>query len=101
MAQVLVNRIDLGLSLPDAVAAPRATQRNTAATLAEAAFIEAYADDLAPYGQVLTPAGAPGTSASEIGAVAAIEVTPDGLITAAAEPVRRGGGTGLVVRPAP
>ena len=38
--------------------------------------------------------------AAEIGAVAAIEVDADGLMTAAAEPVRRGGGTGLVVDPA-
>ncbi|WP_395245190.1 gamma-glutamyltransferase [Agromyces sp. MMS24-K17] len=100
VAQVLLNRIDLGMPLPEAVAAPRATQRNGATTLAEQAFIDAYADDLAPYGQALTVAGAPGTSAAQIGAVAAIEVAPDGTMTAAAEPVRRGGGTGLVVDPA-
>jgi gamma-glutamyltranspeptidase/glutathione hydrolase len=102
VAQVLINRIDFGLSLPDAVAAPRATQRNTTATLAEQAFIDAYAAALQPYGQALTLVGAPGTSAAQIGAVAAIEVDPStGLMTAAAEPVRRGGGTGLVVRPGP
>jgi gamma-glutamyltranspeptidase/glutathione hydrolase len=101
VAQVLLNRIDLGMSLPDAVAAPRATQRNTAATLAEQAFIDAYAGALQQYGQTLTLVGAPGTTAAQIGAVAAIEVDPaTGLLTAAAEPVRRGGGTGLVVRPA-
>jgi gamma-glutamyltranspeptidase/glutathione hydrolase len=93
VAQILVNRIDLGMTMPEAVAAPRATQRNTAATLAEADFIAAYADDLAPFGQALSPTG-------EIGAAAAIEVDADGLMTAAAEPVRRGGGTGLVVSPA-
>ncbi|MBM7502626.1 gamma-glutamyltransferase [Agromyces aurantiacus] len=100
VVQVLMNRIDLGMSLPDAIAAPRATQRNTASTPAEAEFIAQYADDLAPYQQALTLVGAPGTSASQIGAVAAIEVDADGLMTAAAEPVRRGGGTGLVVEPA-
>jgi gamma-glutamyltranspeptidase/glutathione hydrolase len=100
VAQVLLNRIDLGMSLPDAVAAPRATQRNTTATLAEQAFIDTYAGALAPYGQALTLVGAPGTTASQIGAVAAIEVDPaTGRMTAAAEPVRRGGGSGLVVRP--
>ncbi|WP_438853603.1 gamma-glutamyltransferase [Agromyces sp. M3QZ16-3] len=93
VVQILLNRIDLGMSMPEAVAAPRATQRNTAAVLAEADFIAEYADDLAPYGHVINPAG-------EIGAAATIEVDADGLMTAAAEPERRGGGTGLVLEPA-
>lgn len=93
VVQVLLNRIDLGMTMAEAVAAPRATQRNTVATLAEADFIEQYADDLAPYGQGLTQTG-------EIGAAAAIEVDPDGLMIAVAEPERRGGGTGLVLEPA-
>ena len=106
VTQVLVNRIDLGMTLPEAVAAPRASQRNSTTTPgaittpAEAAFIAAYTDALAPYGQGLTPVALPGTSASQIGAVAAIEVDASGLMTAVAEPVRRGGGTGLVVEPA-
>ncbi|MEJ3405775.1 gamma-glutamyltransferase [Rathayibacter sp. YIM 133350] len=98
--QILINRIDLGMTLPEAVAAPRASQRNAATTPAEPAFIDAYQDALAPYGQVLVPSGDLLTSAAEIGAAATIEVGPGGLLTAAAEPVRRGGGTGLVVKPA-
>ena len=104
--QILMNRIDLGMTLPEAVAAPRASQRNATltpgsiVTPAEAEFIAQYADDLAPYGQGLGPVAAPGTSAAQIGAAAAIEVAPNGLMTAVAEPVRRGGGTGLVVWPA-
>ncbi|MGH3706125.1 MAG: gamma-glutamyltransferase, partial [Agromyces sp.] len=94
VAQVLVNRIDLGMSMPEAVAAPRASQRNTANVSAEQAFLDAYASELAPYGHTF---GAP----AEIGAVAAVEVGADGLMTAVAEPVRRGGGTGLVVDPVP
>lgn len=39
--QTLVNRIDLGMTLPEAVAAPRASQRNAIATSAEPEFIEA------------------------------------------------------------
>ncbi|ANJ28387.1 gamma-glutamyltransferase [Agromyces aureus] len=97
--QILMNRIDLGMTLPEAVAAPRASQRNAAATPAEPEFIAAYQDDLAPFGQVLVPSGDQFTSAAQIGAAAAIEVDERGLMTAAAEPVRRGGGTGLVVRP--
>jgi gamma-glutamyltranspeptidase/glutathione hydrolase len=106
VVQILLNRIELGMTLPEAVAAPRASQRNTAnnaPTPAEAEFIAAYTDDLAPFGQLLTQVGgpnAPGTLAGEIGAAAAIEVDPDGLMIAVAEPVRRGGGTGLVVDPA-
>ena len=106
VVQILLNRLDLGMTLPEAVAAPRASQRNTAnnaPTPAEAEFISAYTDDLAPFGQLLAQVGgpnAPGTLAGEIGAAAAIEVDPDGLMIAVAEPVRRGGGTGLVVDPA-
>ena len=78
VAQILMNRIDLGMTLPEAVAAPRASQRNSAApTPAEDAFIAAYADDLAPFGQALAPVqGMNPTSplAAEIGAAATIEV---------------------------
>ncbi|WP_350348606.1 gamma-glutamyltransferase [Agromyces sp. G08B096] len=98
--QILMNRIDLGMTLPEAVAAPRASQRNAASTPAEPGFIAEYADDLAPFGQVLVPSGDLLTSAAQIGAAATIEVGDDGVMTAAAEPVRRGGGAGLVVRPA-
>ncbi|KAA1422188.1 gamma-glutamyltransferase [Mumia zhuanghuii] len=97
--QILMNRIDLGMTLPEAVAAPRASSRNAPTTPAEPAFIEAYGAALAPYGQRLVPSGDAFTSAAEIGAAATIEVGRHGTMTAAAEPVRRGGGTGLVVRP--
>jgi gamma-glutamyltranspeptidase / glutathione hydrolase len=93
VTQVLMNRIDLGMTLPEAVAAPRASQRNTAAVAAEPAFRAAHEALLTPYGHTFT-------TTAEIGAVAAIEVDSSGLMTAAAEPVRRGGGTGLVVEPA-
>jgi gamma-glutamyltranspeptidase/glutathione hydrolase len=93
VTQVLINRLDLGMTLPQAVAAPRASQRNTAAVAAEPAFIAAYGPALQAFGHTLS-------ATAEIGAVAAIEVSDDGLMTAAAEPVRRGGGAGLVVKPA-
>jgi gamma-glutamyltranspeptidase / glutathione hydrolase len=97
--QVLLNRLDLGMTLPEAVAAPRASQRNTTKVTAEQAFIDRYGAALASYGHAFTPAGPPGSSAAEIGAVAAIELGPDGLLTAVAEPTRRGGGSAGVVRP--
>ena len=37
--QVLINDLDFGMTLPEAIAAPRASQRNTAQTSAEPAFL--------------------------------------------------------------
>jgi gamma-glutamyltranspeptidase/glutathione hydrolase len=92
--QLLVDRLDLGATLPEAIAAPRATQRNTAATLAEAAFLSSPEGQelAAAYGHVLSLTG-------EIGAATGIEFLDGGRLLAAAEPDRRGGGSAAVVRP--
>ncbi|HEV3000331.1 MAG TPA: gamma-glutamyltransferase [Solirubrobacteraceae bacterium] len=92
--QVLLERIDLGRSLPDAIAAPRATQRNTPTTLAEAAFTASPEGQAlaSQYGHQFAPAG-------EIGAVTALEFLTGGRVLAAAEPVRRGGGSAAVEQP--
>lgn len=97
--QILMNRIDLGMSLPEAVAAPRASQRNTATTTAEPGFIDEYGKLLAPYGHKLEASGDSFSSAAEIGAAAAIEVDRHGRLIAVAEPERRGGGAAMVVKP--
>jgi gamma-glutamyltranspeptidase/glutathione hydrolase len=97
--QTLVNRVDLDMTLPQAIAMPRGSQRNTATVTSEPEFIDFYETILEPYGHELAPSGTPGTSAAEIGAVAAIEVLPDGSFLAAAEPRRRGGGSAMVVTP--
>ncbi|MEZ0578109.1 gamma-glutamyltransferase [Nocardioides sp. MH1] len=97
--QVLLNRLDLGMSLPDAIAAPRASQRNTSTVTAEQAFIDQWGTKLGRYGHQFTVAGPPGSSSAEIGAVEAIEIGPHGRLTAAAEPTRRGGGAAYVLRP--
>ncbi|MFF3442855.1 gamma-glutamyltransferase family protein [Streptosporangium sp. NPDC002721] len=88
--QILVNRWDLGMSLPEALAAPRATQRNTAQTQAEQGFIDRYGAELTARGHslVLNP---------EIGAATAVEFLRNGRLQAVAEPTRRGGGSALVV----
>jgi gamma-glutamyltranspeptidase / glutathione hydrolase len=99
VAQTLLNRVDREMSLPAAIAEPRATQRNTAAVLAEPEFIERYGAGLEAYGHRLQPSGDQFTSAAEIGAATAVEILPDGRLLAAAEPVRRGGGDARVVRP--
>lgn len=95
--QMVMNRIDLGMSIEEAIAAPRATQRNGANTTAEPAFISAYGPALTALGHTLVPAGDAFTSAAEIGAATAIEFGPGGLMTAVAEPTRRGGGAARVV----
>ena len=96
--QTLVNHVDFGLGLPEAIAEPRASQRNaTLATPAEQAFIDRYSAALTPFQQtfhLVTP-GPP----NEIGAVEGIRFFPGGRQQAAAEPTRRGGGSAMVVRP--
>jgi gamma-glutamyltranspeptidase/glutathione hydrolase len=92
--QTLVNRLDLGYSLPDAIAAPRASQRNqgSGAGEAEPAFLAS------PVGQELqTVYGQKFTVNPEIGAATGLEFLGHGLVLAAAEPVRRGGGSAVVV----
>jgi gamma-glutamyltranspeptidase / glutathione hydrolase len=91
--QILLNRIDLGMTLPQAVAAPRASQRNTAAGQAEPAFLAS--PEMAGLGAL----GHTFTTTPEIGAATGVEFLPDGRVLAAAEPVRRGGGSAAVVEP--
>jgi gamma-glutamyltranspeptidase / glutathione hydrolase len=92
--QTLLNRVDFGMTLPQAIAAPRASQRNAAKTDAEPAFISQYGSELENrFGQSFN-------LPSEIGAVTAVEFQSDGDLLAAAEPVRRGGGWAAVVCPA-
>ena len=91
---MLVNQVDFGMTLPDAIAAPRASQRNTSQTSAEPAFLAtAEAAGLRALGHQFS-------QTDEIGAATGIAFLPDGLFEAAAEPVRRGGGSAMVVRPA-
>ncbi len=96
--QTLVNRIDLGMTLPEAVAAPRASARNMAAVTAEPEFIAKYGAALKALGYTLTPSGDSFTLNAQIGAVAALEFRSHGRVLAVAEPVRRGGGDAEVVR---
>jgi gamma-glutamyltranspeptidase/glutathione hydrolase len=91
--QLLTDRIDLGMTLPEAIAAPRASQRDTATTSAEQAFLQT------PEAGALQARGHAFTPSPEIGAADGIEFLGDGNVLAAAEPVRRGGGSAMVVRP--
>jgi gamma-glutamyltranspeptidase/glutathione hydrolase len=89
--QILINRIDLGMTLPEAIAAARASQRNTATVQAEPAFSSEVAK--------LTALGHAFATTAEIGAATGVEFLPNGQVVAAAEPVRRGGGSAAVVKP--
>ncbi|MEV4459409.1 gamma-glutamyltransferase [Microbispora sp. NPDC049633] len=94
--QILVNRLDFGMSLPDAVAAPRASQRNTEVTQAEQAFIDRYGEKLGRLGHTFAVPTTP--PAGEIGAATGLEFLRNGRVQAVAEPAfRRGGGSALVV----
>ena len=99
--QVLVNRLDLGMTLPRAIAAPRATQRNEEVVQAESRFMRRWAGPLERLGHELATYEDVFTGTDEIGAATGIEFGPGGLLTAVAEPRRRGGGAAEVVTPVP
>ncbi len=103
--QILMNRIDLHMTLPAALAAPRASQRNSATTQAEPAFIaEPTTPGLEQLGQKFavsstSPLDPTITIPSTIGTASALEVRPHGKVLVAAEPARRGGGSAGVIKP--
>ena len=92
--QLLVDRLDLGLTLPQAIADPRLSQRNTQTTQVEPAFLTT------PEASALQARGHAFSTTPEIGAATGIEFAGDHLL-AAAEPARRGGGSAMVVSPSP
>ena len=93
--QILVDRLDLGLTLPQAIADPRLSQRNTATTQVEPAFLTT------PEATALQARGHTFSTTPEIGAATGIEFAHGDQLLAAAEPVRRGGGSAMVVNPSP
>jgi gamma-glutamyltranspeptidase/glutathione hydrolase len=94
--QILFDRLDQGMTLPDAIADPRASQRNAANTGAEPAFMSSTLK-----ADLETHRGHHFVNAGEIGAATGIEFLAGGGVLAAAEPVRRGGGSALVENPVP
>jgi gamma-glutamyltranspeptidase/glutathione hydrolase len=95
VTQLLLNRIDFGMSLPDAIAAPRLSQRNSATTQTESEFLATpEAAALEARGQKFTVSSGTG---AQIGAATAVELLDGGRMLAAAEPVRRGGGSAMAL----
>ncbi|MEU6658226.1 gamma-glutamyltransferase [Streptomyces sp. NPDC046821] len=92
--QTLTGFVDRGLPLVDAIAAPRASQRNAAATELEPGLWNSpVRADLEKIGHVFK-------QNPEIGAATGVQRLKNGEWLAAAEKVRRGGGSAMVVRPA-
>ncbi|MFF0809737.1 gamma-glutamyltransferase [Streptomyces albogriseolus] len=91
--QTLTGFLDRGLPLVDAIAAPRASQRNAAQTDLEPGL---YDSELR---QRLEAIGHSFRENPEIGATTGVQRLPGGAWLAAAEKVRRGGGSAMVVHP--
>ncbi|MFJ3160547.1 gamma-glutamyltransferase [Streptomyces kanasensis] len=92
--QTLTGVVDRRLPLVDAIAAPRASQRNQPVTdLEPALYRSALRARLAALGHAFR-------ENPEIGAATGVQRLPDGRWLAAAERTRRGGGAAMVVRPA-
>jgi gamma-glutamyltranspeptidase/glutathione hydrolase len=105
VVQILLDRIDFGMTLPQAIAAPRASQRNAATTQAEPDFIAAATTPgLEKLGQAFSisdtsPLDPTIKIAPTIGVASGLEFLGHGRVLAAGEPVRRGGSAAAVVHP--
>ncbi|MET7765934.1 gamma-glutamyltransferase [Streptomyces sp. NPDC005393] len=91
--QTLLNHLDRGMPLVDAIAAPRASQRNAAQTELEPGLWNG------PERARLEALGHSFKQNPEIGAATGVQRLSGGRWLAAAEKVRRGGGSAMVVSP--
>ncbi|MER6521587.1 gamma-glutamyltransferase [Streptomyces sp. NPDC001553] len=91
--QTLLGHLDRGLPLVDAIAAPRASQRNQTTTELEPGLWNS------PVRAELEAIGQGFRQNPEIGAATGVQRLPDGRWLAAAETSRRGGGAAMVVNP--
>lgn len=89
--QILVNFFDLHMSLADALAAPRMSQKNT-----ETTAIEPLWKDSSMAKELLKRGHKWSAMPAEIGAANALFFGPKGMVTAISEPVRHGIGSALV-----
>ena len=93
--QTIVNHVDFGMPLEQALNAPRMSQRNTAVTDIEPGFAGTLqAKGLERIGHKFNPAP------EEIGAANGIAFHADGTVTAVSEAKRHGVGSALVQKPA-
>ncbi len=92
--QTIFNYVDLGMSMPDAVNAPRMSERNGTATDVEPGFAGSA------QAKALEQTGQHWNRPEEIGAANALVFNPDGTITAVSEGHRHGAGSALVQKAA-
>jgi gamma-glutamyltranspeptidase/glutathione hydrolase len=93
--QTIVNHVDLGMPMDQAIDAPRLSQRNGAATDIEPGYADsAQAQALVQRGQRWS------AQTEEIGAANALVFQPDGTVTAVSEGHRHGVGSAQVQTPA-
>ena len=100
--QMLVEHIDFGKSLPASIAAPRASQENTSTSYAEPAFYNSKLERTLQhrFGEKFTKLTGPVLPLDQwIGNATGVQSLGGGKLEAAAEPVRLGGGSALVVHP--
>jgi gamma-glutamyltranspeptidase / glutathione hydrolase len=96
--QMLFNRLDRGMTIVEAIKAPRSSPRNSSSGIgSEPGFLAAYETGLEALGHDVILYVDPYTGTHEIGAATAIEFGRHGRMTAVSEPARRGGGSALVV----
>ncbi len=98
IVQIIMNKLDLGMTLPEAIAEPRLSQRNLSDAKAEyeEIFLDEYGtllDELEAMGHTFKP----DTAVQGISAATGLEFLSDGSVRAAAEPTRRGGGSAMAI----
>jgi gamma-glutamyltranspeptidase/glutathione hydrolase len=103
VVQTLINHVDFGMSLPDALAAPRVAQTNSSSNTSEAEP-DFYNSQLAQqltsqYGEKFSLATGPILPLDNYpGDATALQMLGHGQAQAIAEPVRLGGGSALAIQ---
>src|SRR4051812_32460024 len=97
--QTLLNQIDFGMTLPEAIEAPRASNLN-GATSAEPGFVAQYGPQLQAKGETINPVAVSSPLLPPyIGIAAGLQLLPHGQLETATESWRGGGGSAMVVSP--
>jgi gamma-glutamyltranspeptidase / glutathione hydrolase len=102
IAGIIIDHVDLGMSLPAAMDAPRVAQLNSPTSLAEPAFYRSPVRKIltSRYGEAFTEATGPLEADRQFSDATAIQILGRDRFQAVADP-RLYGGTALVVHPGP
>ena len=103
VVQTLINHVDFGMSLPDALAAPRVAQTNSSSNTSEAEpdfyNIQLAQQLTSQYGEKFSLATGPILPLDNYpGDATALQMLGHGQAQAIAEPVRLGGGSALAIQ---